>query len=126
MKAWVWIVIAGVLAAAGLVGWRMNRRMPALKDGDVVFQTSGGDPSMAVAMATHSLYSHIGIVRLTPSGPVVVEAAGPVGETPLRQWIARGQLGRVAVYRDAGLTAGQAAALFRAAGALYGLSLIHI
>lgn len=120
MKAWGWIVIAAILAIGGAVGWRMNARIPALKDGDIVFQTSGSGQSMAVAMATHSLYSHMGMIRVTPSGPVVVEAVGPVKETPLRRWIARGRMGRLAVYRDPDLTARQATTLFRAARALYG------
>ena len=120
MKGWGWIVIAVILAIGGAAVWRMNGRISPLKDGDIIFQTSGSGQSMAVAMATHSLYSHMGIARLPPSGPIVIEAAGPVKETPLRRWIARGRMGRFAVYRDPDLRPHQATALFRAARALYG------
>ena len=120
MKAWGWIAILVLLALAGGSAWRMNTRMPALKDGDIVFQTSGNSQAAAIMWGTHSLYSHMGIIRQTAAGPVVVEAVGPVKETPLRQWIARGRFGRFSVYRDPGMTAGQAAAVFQAARALYG------
>ena len=120
MKAWGWIVIVAVLAVAGGVAWRMNAPMPAVKDGDIVFQTSGSRQAVAIMWGTHSLYAHMGIIRETAAGPVVVEAVGPVKETPLRQWIARGRLGRFSVYRDPNLTTRQTAVVFRAARALYG------
>lgn len=69
------------------------------QSGDLVFQDSAGPQSTAIRTATKSHYTHMGIVRLTPSGPVVVEAARTVGETPLAKFLARGQQGQYAVYR---------------------------
>ena len=120
MKGWGWIVIAVILAIGGAAVWRMNGRISPLKDGDIVFQTVDNDQSAAVMWGTHSLYSHMGLVRETAAGPVVVEAAGSVKETPLKTWLARGQFGRFSVYRDPDLRPHQATALFRAARALYG------
>ena len=120
MKAWGWIVSLVVLAIAGGVAWRMNAPMPAVKDGDIVFQTSDSHQAAAIIWGTHSLYSHMGIIRETAAGPVVVEAIGPVKETPLRQWIKRGRFGRFSLYRDPDLAKRQTAAVFRAARALYG------
>ncbi len=60
------------------------------RDGDVVFQTSRSRQSLAIQLATHSRYSHMGIVYLRHGRPFVFEAVGPVRLTPLRAWIARG------------------------------------
>jgi len=110
--------IAVILAAIATVRWLSP--LPALKDGDLVFQTSRSAQSDAILGASLNLYSHVGIVRLTPEGPVVIEAVGPVRETPLRAWIARGRFHRVAVYRVKDLDGAQAAKVFRAAHALHG------
>ncbi|CAM4218470.1 YiiX/YebB-like N1pC/P60 family cysteine hydrolase [Bordetella muralis] len=69
------------------------------RTGDLVFQDSAGPQSTAIRTATKSHYTHMGIVRLTPSGPVVIEAARTVSETPLTKFLARGQQGQYAVYR---------------------------
>lgn len=69
------------------------------RSGDLVFQDSAGPQSTAIRTATESPYTHMGIVRLTPSGPMVIEAARTVSETPLATFLARGQQGQYAVYR---------------------------
>jgi hypothetical protein len=69
------------------------------RDGDIVFQISDSDVGRAVRIVTQSDYSHMGIVRVTAAGPVVFEAIGPVAETPLAEWIARGKEGHVVVKR---------------------------
>lgn len=70
-----------------------------VKEGDIVFQTTLGTQGYAIIFASKSLYTHMGIVKMTKDGPVVVEAAGPVKETPLERWMARGIFRRVAVMR---------------------------
>jgi len=77
-------------SANGFTDWR---------DGDLVFQDSAGSQSAAIRLATNSPYTHMGIVRLTSSGPMVIEAARTVSETPLATFLARGEQGRYAVYR---------------------------
>lgn len=69
------------------------------RDGDLVFHDSGGAQAEAIRVATRSPYTHMGIVRRTRSGPVVIEAARTVGETRLAAFLARGKGGRYAVYR---------------------------
>lgn len=69
------------------------------RNGDLVFQDSAGSQSAAIGLATGSRYTHVGIVRLTSSGPVVLEAARTVSETPLATFLARGDQGHYAVYR---------------------------
>jgi uncharacterized protein YycO len=62
----------------------------ALKDGDIVFQTSRSSQSIAVQRATASKYSHMGMVVHRDGKPYVLEAISTVQYTPLERWVARG------------------------------------
>lgn len=62
-----------------------------LRDGDIIFQTSTSAQSQAIQLATHSDYSHCGIVYKEGSRYFVFEAVQPVKKTPLEKWIARGK-----------------------------------
>jgi len=68
-------------------------------DGDLVFQTSRSAQSAAIQRATHSPYSHVGIVFLRDGKPYVFEAIATVRYTPLDAWIARGDGGRYVARR---------------------------
>ncbi len=70
-----------------------------LKDGDLVFQQSRSSQSAAVAAATRSKYTHMGIVLVEDGKPLVLEAVQPVKLTPFKDWAARGVGGRVVVRR---------------------------
>lgn len=70
-----------------------------LKEGDLLFQTSRSRQSKAIQLATHSKYSHVGILFFRGGRPYVFEAVRTVRYTPLKRWIARGQGGRYAVKR---------------------------
>ncbi len=50
-------------------------------------------------MATHSKYSHVGIIFFKDGRPYVYEAARTVRYTPLKQWIDRGEGGHYVVKR---------------------------
>ena len=69
------------------------------RNGDIVFQTSRSSQSLAIQRATHSPYSHMGIVYVRDGKPVVFEAIEPVTTTPLERWIARGKGGHFVVKR---------------------------
>lgn len=62
-----------------------------LKSGDVIFQTSKSQQSKAIQLATHSKYSHVGIVYVENDKILVYEAVQPVKLTPLSEWINRGE-----------------------------------
>ena len=64
-----------------------------LRDGDIIFQTSRSAQSRAIQLATHSTYSHCGLVFRADTGNewLVLEAVQPVKWTPLIPWIARGE-----------------------------------
>lgn len=90
--------VAAVLAI--LVGCRGGAAPPAqLRDGDIIFQTSRSPQSLAIQRATHSPYSHMGLILYRAGEPYVFEAVGPVRYTPLKAWISRGVGGHYVVKR---------------------------
>jgi len=70
-----------------------------LRDGDIIFQASRSEESVAIQKATHSQYSHMGIVFFRNGGPHVYEAINTVQYTPLRKWVDRGEGGHYVVKR---------------------------
>lgn len=62
-----------------------------IREGDLIFQTSLSGQSMAIQMATHSRYSHCGIIHLIGNDYFVFEAVEPAKFTALSKWISRGQ-----------------------------------
>lgn len=67
-----------------------NNLASKLQDGDIIFQTSKSGQSSAIQLATHSAYSHMGIIFREGGRWCVYEAVGPVRFTPLQDWISRG------------------------------------
>ncbi len=71
---------------------------PAL--GDFLFQSFPHSPlTDAIEGCSGSPLSHCGIVKQTEGKWVVIEAVGPVKETPLSEWIAQGRDNAFAAYR---------------------------
>jgi hypothetical protein len=70
-----------------------------LKDGEILFQTSRSNQSRAIQLATHSEYSHMGLLFQRDGQWMVFEAIQPVTWTPLDRWVARGLKGHVVVKR---------------------------
>ena len=70
-----------------------------LRDGDIIFHTSRSAQSIAIQKATHSKYSHMGIVFIRDGNPFVYEAIKTVRYTPLKKWVARGEGGHYVVKR---------------------------
>jgi hypothetical protein len=94
---------------------------PALRDGDIIFHTSRSAQSAAIQRATHSPYSHVGVIFWRDGKPFVFEAIATVRYTPLDAWVARGDGGRYVVRRlKTALTSEQEARLRAAAGQFEG------
>ncbi|WP_233169161.1 YiiX family permuted papain-like enzyme [Hymenobacter sp. BT523] len=70
-----------------------------LRDGDLIFHTSLSAQSRAIQLATHSPYSHCGILYQQNGQWQVFEAVQPVKLTPLADWMARGQGGHFVTKR---------------------------
>lgn len=70
-----------------------------LQDGDIIFQSSKSGQSLAIQLATKSIYSHCGIIFKEGNEYVVYEAIQPVKKTPLSQFIDRGDDNKYVVKR---------------------------
>lgn len=94
---------------------------PDVQTGDLVFQQSLSAQSLAIQQATHSPYSHMGMIVTRQGRPYVLEAAAQVSYTPLDQWAARGERGHYVVkrLRDASRLTPAARERLAAAGAAY-------
>jgi hypothetical protein len=73
--------------------------LPQVRDGDIIFHTSRSSQSVAIQRATHSPYSHMGLILFRGGKPYVFEAVAKVRFTPLKDWIARGQGGHFMIKR---------------------------
>jgi hypothetical protein len=111
------VLVVAAAAAGPLVA---QEAIPALRDGDLVFQSSTAGQSGAVLAATGHPFTHMGIVKIRGGEALVVEAWSEVMVTPLAEWVARDARGRVAIYRDPDLTAAEGAAVVAAAEAYAG------
>ncbi|MBI3132109.1 MAG: YiiX family permuted papain-like enzyme [Acidobacteria bacterium] len=69
------------------------------REGDLLFQTSRSSQSAAVQAATHSKWSHMGVLFRIRGRWMVLEAVQPVKYTPLEPWIRRGEGGHVEAKR---------------------------
>lgn len=87
-------VLLGLLLAAALPAGAQ-----ALRDGDIVFQTSRSAQSLAVQRATQSRYSHMGMIVHRDGTAQVLEAGATVRYTPLARWKASGRDGHMVVKR---------------------------
>jgi hypothetical protein len=102
----VWLKSTAVVAAD----------LPELKNGDLVFQHTGGTQGLAIVVASRSPYSHMGMIELDAQGkPWVIEAVGPVRTIPLDEWINHGTGGRVTIKRITNLSEAAAAAAIKQA-----------
>lgn len=90
-----YIVIACFLAQCT----NRNQDSSNLQSGDLIFQSSQSGQSKAIQLATHSPYSHMGIIYIEGTEVYVFEAVQPVKLTPLEEWIRRGDDQHYAVKR---------------------------
>jgi len=70
-----------------------------LVDGDLVFHRSQSSQAAAIAAATGSEYTHVGVVFHIEGSPMVFEAVEPVKMTSFSDWKRRGKGGHVVVKR---------------------------
>lgn len=101
LSAWTRAAAAAALSTLSLAA----AAAPDVQTGDLVFQQSRSAQSLAIQQATHSPYSHMGMIVTRQGRPYVLEAAARVSYTPLDQWAAQGERGHYVVkrLRDASL-----------------------
>lgn len=88
-----------VLLSAAVVTLGAGATNLAVRNGDIVFQTSRSSQSEAIQHATGSAYSHVGLILFRNGRPYVLEAVATVRYTPLDRWVARGKDGHCVVRR---------------------------
>jgi uncharacterized protein YycO len=76
-----------------------SRAAPQFLDGDIILQTSTSSQSQAIQLATHSKWTHVGIIVNRNGKGYVYEAHGPVGYRTLSAFISSGSGGRYLVRR---------------------------
>lgn len=67
-----------------------NDSLVRLRDGDIIFQSSFSGQSKAIQLATHSKFSHCGILFFENNQWFVYEAVQPVKKTAFEKWITHG------------------------------------
>ncbi len=113
------IGIVGFATFARVGGQKRRSADPAiLKEGDIVFQCSVSAQCPAIAQATHSPYTHCGIVFIERGASMVWEAVGPVRKTPYAKWVEHGAGHHVVVkrLRDAAALTSEKIAAMKAEG----------
>lgn len=60
-----------------------------LQNGDIIFQSTVSMQAQAIKQATHSQYSHCGMVLFENNKCYVLEAVQPVKQTPIEEFAAR-------------------------------------
>ncbi|HEY5039411.1 MAG TPA: YiiX/YebB-like N1pC/P60 family cysteine hydrolase, partial [bacterium] len=90
MKTLKSFLILCFIGQVGLSGCKASYQGP-LKEGDIVFQDLACSQSEAIKLATHSPYSHVGMILFKREQPYVYEAVGPVKFTSLQDWIKQGE-----------------------------------
>lgn len=69
------------------------------QDGDIIFHRSCSAQSGAIAEATNSHYTHVGIIFVENGRPMVYEASSTVRATPLQKFIQAGENGHYVIKR---------------------------
>ena len=72
-------------------GYSSQKDHSSLQSGDIVFQSSQSSQSEAIRLATHSIYTHCGIVFVENNKVFIYEAVQPVKVTSINDWIKKGK-----------------------------------
>jgi len=108
--------VSGFALCAYLVTYATTRHEPVeWQDGDLIFQNTTALPNQVILDATASPLTNVGIVAVTPEGPMVIEAGEKIDEISVRDFVAKGSVGAISVYRVKNLTPELAAQVVAAA-----------
>lgn len=94
-----YLILIGIILLCVIIFLFYPTDYSKLQDGDIIFQISKSSQSAAIQQATHSKYSHMGIICKIEGKYYVYEAVQTVQLTPLDSWINRGQDGHFVVKR---------------------------
>ncbi|SDE96251.1 YiiX family permuted papain-like enzyme [Chitinophaga filiformis] len=91
MKRTLTALLVIFVVGLAIVLYAFKEDTPRLRSGDVIFQTSMSRQCQAVRLATHSIFSHCGMIWIKDDKPYVLEAVQPVKITLLDEWIRHGE-----------------------------------
>ena len=90
LKSVIYLLLVTIFLGS-LSACTKQKDFTGIKEGDIIFQESTSKQSKAIQLATHSRYSHMGIIFMKDGELQVLEAVQPVKYTPLGDWISRGK-----------------------------------
>jgi uncharacterized protein YycO len=91
-----------------------------VKSGDIIFQVSSSSQAPAVALASGSPITHVGLIAVEGDRVTVIEAVEPVREIPIEKFIDHGSMWGVSRLVDEPKNPGWAAKVVKAARAMKG------
>ena len=91
-----------------------------VQTGDIIFQVSSSSQAPAVALASNSPITHVGIISVVGDRVTVIEAVEPVREIPIESFIDHGSLWGVHRLKDQPKNANWSKKVIRAARAMKG------
>lgn len=94
-----YLILVSLVLFGSCGGSQSNDIESMLQAGDIIFQSLDSKQCEAVKLATHSKYSHVGIIFQDEGNWMVYEAVQPVKKTPLREWMEHGEDGHCVVKR---------------------------
>lgn len=98
------LVLPAIFALWLKASWVDLARLPALHDGDIVFNTSPSQQSLAVGIATRSWLTHVGFVKIENDKAYVIEASATTRKVRFDDWVAEGIGGRLKIMRRDAMT----------------------
>ncbi len=96
-----WALASGAILIGLCSSAQQGHSLPKdLQEGDIIFQSSRSGQSEAIALATGSPWTHVGLLLRENEAWLVLEAIGPVRVIALEEWIKQGEGGRYSVKRS--------------------------
>jgi hypothetical protein len=96
------LLVVGFVSIAGestISGNFSKAHQQRFLEGDIIFQGTDSEQCRAIKKATHSKFTHVGIIIMEHGALYVLEAVEPVQITPLKNWIERGDKGYYTLMR---------------------------
>jgi uncharacterized protein YycO len=87
------ITYFALVAFVLLSGFILHKVEQPYKDGDILFIESNSSQAKVIAMATHSKYTHVGIVFIENGKAMVYHAVEPVSKNTVEEFLAMGNSG---------------------------------
>ncbi len=86
----LFLLCTAIASTAFIINNKSTNAEYTFKTGDIIYQSSDYQQSKAIKLATHSKYSHVGLIIVNDKKEtMVLEAVQPVQMIPIKAWIER-------------------------------------